>query len=185
MSSGSSDQKTDQVFKSLLSFKISFLIVFLLIAVTDPTGNVISFIQEYNETFGDQHPTFYPGTYSQVLNEAKKDLKFLLAYLHCKDHQDTNKFCRQTLCNPQVIEFINSNCLMWACSVNSLEGYRVSQALRENTYPFLAIIVQREFRMTVVGRYTGNISVAILKSIFNDLFMISFTELKDLLNQMP
>jgi FAS-associated factor 2 len=123
-----------------------------LIAVTDPTGNVISFIQEYNETFGDQHPTFYPGTYSQVLNEAKKDLKFLLVYLHCNDHQDTNKFCRQTLCSPSVMEFINSNCLMWACSVNSLEGYRVSQALRENTYPFLAIIVQREFRMTVVGR---------------------------------
>nr|CAH0106701.1 unnamed protein product [Daphnia galeata] len=124
-------------------------------AVTDPTGNVISFIQEYNETFGDQHPTFYPGTYSQVLNEAKKDLKFLLVYLHCNDHQDTNKFCRQTLCNPLVMEFINSNCLMWACSVNSLEGYRVSQALRENTYPFLAIIVQREFRMTVVGRIEG------------------------------
>jgi triosephosphate isomerase len=39
--------------------------------------------------------------------------------------------------------------------------------------------------MTVVGRYTGKISVAILKSIFNDLFMISFAELKDLLNQMP
>ena len=135
------------------------------IAVTDPIGNVTSFIQEYNETFGDQHPTFYPGTYSQVLNEAKKDLKFLLVYLHCKDHQDTNKFCRLTLCNPQVIEFINCNCLMWACSVNSLEGYRVSQALRENTYPFLAIIVQREFRMTVVGRYTAQIYVEILKSI--------------------
>ena len=41
---------------------------------------------------------------------------------------------------------------MWACSVDSVEGYRVSQALRENTYPFLAVIVQREFRMTVVGR---------------------------------
>lgn len=124
-------------------------------AVTDPTGNVVSFIQEYNQTFGDPHPTFYPGTYSQVLNEAKKELKFLLVYLHCKDHQDTNKFCRQTLCNPEVIEFINSNCLMWACSVDSLEGYRVSQALRENTYPFLALVVQREFRMTVVGRIEG------------------------------
>lgn len=128
------------------------IIVSTEIAVTDPTGNVVSFIQEYNQTFGDPHPTFYPGTYSQVLNEAKKELKFLLVYLHCKDHQDTNKFCRQTLCNPEVIEFINSNCLMWACSVDSLEGYRVSQALRENTYPFLALVVQREFRMTVVGR---------------------------------
>lgn len=114
---------------------------------------MISFIQEYDETFGVQHPTFFAGTYSQVLNEAKKDLKFLLVYLHCKDHQDTAKFCRETLSNPEVIEFINSNCVMWACNVDSLEGYRVSQALRENTYPFLAVIVQREFRMTVVGRH--------------------------------
>nr|CAG4651226.1 EOG090X0B12 [Simocephalus serrulatus] len=81
-------------------------------AITDPTGNVVSFINQYNEIFGDQHPTFFAGTYSQVLNEAKKDLKFLLVYLHCKDHQDTNKFCRQTLSNPEVIEFINSNCLI-------------------------------------------------------------------------
>lgn len=127
-------------------------IIHIQLAVTDPVGNVVSFIEEYNQTYGDQNPTFYPGTYSQVLNEAKKELKFLLVYLHSKDHQDTNKFCRQTLCNPEVIGFINSNCLMWACSVNSLEGYRVSQALRENTYPFLALVVQREFRMTVVGR---------------------------------
>lgn len=102
--------------------------------------------------YGVQHPTFYVGTYSQVINEAKKDLKFLLVYLHSKDHQDTNRFCRETLSNPELVEFINSNCLMWACNVDSLEGYRVSQILRENTYPFLAVVVQRDFRMTVVGR---------------------------------
>lgn len=31
----------------------------------------------------------------------------------------------------------------------------MSQALRENTYPFLAVIVLREHRMTVVGRLEG------------------------------
>ena len=45
-----------------------------------------------------------------------------------------------------------NNVLFWGCSVNTPEGYRVSQALRESTYPFLAVIVLRQNRMMVVGR---------------------------------
>nr|CAG4650387.1 EOG090X0B12 [Sida crystallina] len=123
--------------------------------VNDPTWDVTSFIQEYDRVYGPQHPVFYTGNYSQVLNEAKKELKFLLVYLHCRDHQDTDSFCRGTLADPSVISYVDQTCLMWACSVNTLEGYRVSQSLRENSYPFVAVIVQREFRMTVVGRIEG------------------------------
>ncbi|KAH6929335.1 hypothetical protein HPB50_026817 [Hyalomma asiaticum] len=54
-----------------------------------------------------------------------------------------------------LVDFINGHMLFWACSVNYAEGYRVSQALRENTYPFLAMIVLRDHRMTVVGRLEG------------------------------
>nr|CAG4645023.1 EOG090X0B12 [Leptodora kindtii] len=124
-------------------------------ALTDPVGDVVSFISEYDNTYGTNHPTFFVGTYSQVLNEAKKELKFLIVYLHSKDHQDTDRFCNQTLSNQDVIEYINRTCLMWACSVNTTEGSRVSQTLRENTYPFVAVIVQREYKMTVVGRVEG------------------------------
>lgn len=35
--------------------------------------------------------------------------------------------------------------------------FSVSQALRENTYPFLALIVLRQTRMTVVARIEGPI----------------------------
>ena len=124
-------------------------------AVTDPTLDVVSFINQYDATYGSNHPRFFVGTYSQVLNEAKKELKFLLVYLHCRDHQDTDRFCRRTLSNQDVIRYVDENCLMWACSVDTLEGYRVSQSLRENTYPFIAVIVQRDYRMTVVGRIDG------------------------------
>lgn len=145
--------------------------------MTDPAGTVVSFIQEYERTYGDQHPHFYPGTYSQVLNEAKKELKFLLVYLHCKDHQHTDRFCRQTLSDPRVIQYVNENCIMWACSVDTTEGYRVSQSLRENTYPFLAIIVQRDFKMTVVGRYLI-INFYYISNYSN--FIFKSTELKGL-----
>lgn len=45
--------------------------------------------------------------------------------------------------------------LLWACNVNTGEGYRVSQILRERTYPFMAVIVMRDGRMTVVARMEG------------------------------
>lgn len=62
--------------------------------VTDPVGDVLSFIRLYEEKYGLGHPVFYQGTYSQALNDAKQELRFLLVYLHCEEHQDTTNFCR-------------------------------------------------------------------------------------------
>lgn len=62
---------------------------------------------------------------------------------------------RNTLSNPEVINYINTHMLFWACSVKTPEGYRVSQSLRESHYPFLAVIVLKEHRMTIVGRVEG------------------------------
>ena len=54
---------------------------------TDPTADVRIFKEGFESKYGTIHPTFHPGSYSQVLDEAKKELKFLLVYLHCVDHQ--------------------------------------------------------------------------------------------------
>lgn len=62
--------------------------------VTDPVADVLSFIRLYEENYGYVHPVFYQGTYSQALNDAKQELRFLLVYLHCEEHEDTAKFCR-------------------------------------------------------------------------------------------
>ncbi|KAF6019851.1 Faf [Bugula neritina] len=126
--------------------------------LTDPTADVEKFIREYDERYGTEHPTFCQGTYSQALNKAKEELKFLLVYLHGDDHQDTDQFCRDTLSSPNVIQYINEHTIFWSCNINSGEGYRVSQALREHSYPFLAVIVLKENRMTVVARIEGSLS---------------------------
>lgn len=123
--------------------------------VTDPTADVMKFIRTYEETYGNQHPVFYQGSYSQALNDAKHELRFLIVYLHSDDHQDNINFCRQVLNDENVIHYINSHMLFWGCLVNSTEGYRVSQSLRENAYPFLAVIAMRDTKMTVVGRLEG------------------------------
>ncbi|XP_057298409.1 FAS-associated factor 2-like [Hydractinia symbiolongicarpus] len=128
-------------------------------ALTKPVDDVIKFKEEYEELYGKTHPTFYLGSYSQVLNDAKKELKFLMVYLHSKDHQSTPEFCRTVLSNPGFREYINGNMLFWACDVNSNEGHRVSRAMRERTYPFLAIVCLRDNRMTVVWRIEGVLGV--------------------------
>lgn len=45
----------------------------------------------------------------------------------------------------------------------------VSQALRENTYPFLAVIMLKDRRMTVVGRLEGLIQA---DDLINQLMFI-------------
>lgn len=34
--------------------------------MTDPVGDVVSFIHNFEEKYGRSHPVFYQGTYSQV-----------------------------------------------------------------------------------------------------------------------
>lgn len=70
-------------------------------------------------TFGLHTVSFF-----QALNDAKQELRFLLVYLHGKDHQASEGFCRGTLGNQEVIAFVNTSMLFWACDTNSPEGYR-------------------------------------------------------------
>jgi len=123
--------------------------------VRDPVGDVANFLEEYERSYGANHPPFHRGSYAQALEVAKRELRFLLVYLHSEDHQDTDQFCTEVMANQEVVDYLSQSMLVWACSVRRPEGYRVSQALRESTYPCLAMIVLRQNRMVVVGRQEG------------------------------
>ena len=113
-------------------------------------GDVVRFREVLDQQYGLLHPIIYDGTYSQALERAKQDLRFLLVYLHCPSHQDTDDFCTKVICSPELTNFASEqNVIFWACSVDSGEGYRVSEALHESTYPFLAVIVLRQNRMMI------------------------------------
>ncbi|KAF5285862.1 hypothetical protein FQA39_LY04323 [Lamprigera yunnana] len=124
-------------------------------AVTNPLEDVMEFIRSYEEKYSNIHPVFYQGTYSQVLNDAKHELKFLLIYLHNENAVDAGMFCRDTLSHPEVITYINTNFLFWGCSSTSGEGYKVSQLFRPGHHPYLAIVVLKDNRMTIVSRMEG------------------------------
>jgi FAS-associated factor 2 len=113
-------------------------------------------LEEFEASYGPRHPVFYRGPYSASLAEAKKDLKFLLVYLHSPVHQDTEEFCREILTHSEVVSYITrNNILFWSSSVELPEGHRASLALREHTYPFLGLIVLQDNRMVIVRRWEG------------------------------
>ncbi|XP_054269455.1 FAS-associated factor 2-like isoform X3 [Macrosteles quadrilineatus] len=124
-------------------------------AVTDPVGDVMRFVQQFEDTYGPIHPVFYQGSYGQAISDAKQELRFLLIYLHQDNNNNCTNFCRFTLSNETVVQFINSSMLFWSCNTSSGEGYRVVQSLQTHTYPLLAVIMLKDNRMTVVGRSEG------------------------------
>lgn len=147
------------IFRDLLGFIVSLVWPRAFEAETTPLEDVLKFKTEFEAEYGTVHPTFYQGSYSQALNDAKRELRFLLVYLHSSEHQDTDKFCRSTMTNDGFREYVNGNMLFWGANVRSQEGNRVSRALRETTYPFLALICLRDNRMNVVGRMEGLMNV--------------------------
>lgn len=56
---------------------------------------------------------------------------------------------------PQVITYINTNFLYWACNSKSGEGYKVCQLFRPGHFPYMAVVVLKDNRMTIVSRMEG------------------------------
>ena len=124
--------------------------------ITDPYGDVRSFIDDFETLYGFVHPHFERCTYSQAVQKAKEEFSFIIIYLtnfksdHCKSF---NESC---LLNPDVYEYINSNnVLFWGCSVEKPEGYRVSKLYRSRVEPFMGIVGLRDNKLTLVGRIEG------------------------------
>ncbi|CDS42619.1 FAS associated factor 2 [Echinococcus multilocularis] len=182
------------LFCDLFKFLLSFIWSDSRRLVTNPADDVRNFIDDFKRRYlsavyevqeesdvdavmpSPPVPPFYNGTYGEALKEAKQSLRFLIIYLHGDSHEDTDAFCRDTLLDPILLDFLNNTeqLLFWACNVNSAEGYRVSQTLREHTYPFIGVVglssnpaySQTSFgpptRMALLGRIEGLTSAPIL-----------------------
>ncbi|GAB0095854.1 UBX domain-containing protein [Sergentomyia squamirostris] len=123
--------------------------------VTDPLRDVLTFIETYKEKY-PVHPVFYHGTYAQALNDAKRELKFLLVYLHSDGRSETDSFCRNSLSSPEVVAYINRHMLFWACDIVSPEGYRVSHSINARSYPIMVVVGMRWNKMIIMGRLEGD-----------------------------
>ncbi|KAJ9068530.1 UBX domain-containing protein 10 [Entomophthora muscae] len=101
--------------------------------------------------------------YSQALDKAKQEIKFLVVYLHSDEHESSDEFCETTLASPELVSFfVENDLLFWGGNVNYTEGYQVSVALQCSGFPFLALVSLRPrssetggYKMSVIDRLEG------------------------------
>lgn len=123
--------------------------------------------REIEEEYGENSLPFYEGGYAQVLDLAKKDLKFLLVILISPEHDDTSSWIRETLLSGDVQSFVQNpahEIILWAGDVRDSEAYQVSTALRCSKFPYTALIAhtpqQSATSMSVLARLTGPMPAA-------------------------
>ncbi|KAI9259668.1 hypothetical protein BDA99DRAFT_513889 [Phascolomyces articulosus] len=129
----------------------------------DPRTVAARFLREFEIKYGETHPEFYQGGYSQALENARRDLRFLLVVLQSDEHDDTEQFCRETLSSEELVDHMRQkNVLVWGGNVRESEAFQVSSTLQATTYPFLAIITLQSstsssgsLKMSVVDRIEG------------------------------
>ncbi|KAK7203684.1 hypothetical protein BZA70DRAFT_72398 [Myxozyma melibiosi] len=110
----------------------------------NPRDTAARFIRDFEEevgSSGESRLSFFEGGYTQALDLAKKELRFLVVLLQSDEHDDTTKFNKEVLCAPEVVQYFQEHqILVWAGNVRESEAYQVSNALSCTKYPFLAII---------------------------------------------
>ncbi|KAJ3151654.1 FAS-associated factor 2 [Geranomyces michiganensis] len=158
----------------LLSYAASFLPTWLRPAMgpgptratarpDDAHAAAARFLLNFEQTYGTAHPEFFTGTYAQALQKAKTEVRYLLAYLHSPEHDDTDAFCRRTLGDADLAsELTSRNVLFWAGDVRNGEAFQAANVLGATAYPFLAIIAPQPgtSRLAVVHRKEGKCTAA-------------------------
>ena len=109
-------------------------------------------------------PAFFRGSLQEAFAASKKDLKFMLLYIHRVGHPVADRICRQTLATPPVAEFLNDNLIFWGETSSSREGRGMEAQLRplgppgSASQPILAMVCLKQHQMQVVWRHFGFIA---------------------------
>ena len=117
--------------------------------------------REFEEEYGPNRLPFFEGGYAQALDQAKKDLKFLLVVLMSPEHDDTSAFVHDALLSDRIQQYVNdpSRFLLWVGDVRDAEAYEVSTALHCTKFPFTAVIAHDpkvgSTSMLVIDRIVG------------------------------
>ena len=126
------------------------------------TGEIITpqmaaqkFIESFEQEYGQHRPNFAANSFQQAVQQASRESKFLVVYLHSPMHEDTPGFCRQTLTADNLVSFINDNLLVWGGSIHHPDAYATSGLLEASSYPFLALLVCQPRNVEVVDRIEG------------------------------
>jgi FAS-associated factor 2 len=122
--------------------------------IMDPKAATQSFIRKFHAKYDADCVPFYTGNYSEAVEAAKRELRFLVVYLHSPEHDGVDTFCRNVLVRNEALNaFIREKDLIfWGGDVSQPEACQVSDVLYACSFPFLSLICNKNGRMQSVSR---------------------------------
>lgn len=108
----------------------------------EPTGAqaIQRFESSFEERYGTTHPAFFRGTSAQALQDARRNCRFLLVYLHSEKNRESATFAQCVMSSALFSAFVDENLTCWIADVATLEGRRMRQALRAAQLPALVVL---------------------------------------------
>jgi len=130
---------------------VSYVFNYFNPPITDPIGDVKKFIDMLKDTQVNS-PDFQLETQVAITRKAKEQVKMLLVYLHGNKDTESRDFISKILSNDEVIGQMNSNFILWGCSVATPEGNGVMRKFRASKVPFTIIMCPKDNKMVVVAK---------------------------------
>ena len=113
------------------------------------------FVGRFEQSY-QRPPRLFSGSYQAAVRQANLDSKFLLIYLHSDLHENVDEFCREVLCAPNIVRYIDNNFLFWAGSVSDVEAYALTYQLKCKSFPFLSVLLcQSESLVQILDTMQG------------------------------
>lgn len=127
------------------------------------------FIREFEEEYGTKDLPFREMGYAHLLDEAKRDLKFLLVIIFSPEHDDMAAYVHDTLLAPEVLSFMRNeenNVILWGGSVQDPEAYQIAEAFKVTKFPYAALIANTpSTRSSGGGLATSGSGMSIVASL--------------------
>ena len=70
-----------------------------------------------------------PSPLQEAALAAHRQYRFLLVYLHSPEHEDTARFCADTLCDAALTEHVDRNYVAWGGDVRRTDAFTVRPLL--------------------------------------------------------
>jgi FAS-associated factor 2 len=106
----------------------------------DPRAAAAEFIQSFSAAYGERTPRWQINGWELAAQKAQREGLFLFVYLHSHRHEDSDRFCRDTLCSPAFVDYVNSTFVSWGGDVRSPEASRLASSLQVCKYPYCALL---------------------------------------------
>lgn len=93
------------------------------------------FTEDFERKYGARHPDWEVSSWREAATLAHRDGKLLFVYLHAPRHQDTDQFCRDTLCEPAFVDYVNSTFVSWGGNLRTPDAMHLAGSVHAASYP--------------------------------------------------